>query len=208
MRATVLRMLAEDAWGAVGGIASFVGAAAVLIAVLYARETVREARAARAEAHADHLETIREQEKATDAARDAQRVEMADRERAYQAERALQRGAQVQRIADLLLELVEVARDEDLNPPPMASGGAFRSTRIPALVIRLRGALGHLAALGGPALETTEKLARERQTGDSPLTTLGDAVSSLAEIEFAVANDDSLRIPSSETKPTQTRASL
>ena len=96
---------------------------------------------------------LAEQRTATEASEAAHREQMAERERALTAEMTVQRVAQVERISTLLLNLVDVARDEQLRPPePLDEGSPFRATAIPAILVRLQSAVLILESLGGPRL--------------------------------------------------------
>jgi hypothetical protein len=87
------------------------------------------------------------------------------------AEIVLRRIEQAERVSELFLELVEVARMEYFNPPATLNetGQVMTTTRIPAIVARLKTAVAILAArairlCGGFAMSNRP----ERGPGTSP----------------------------------------
>ena len=190
-------MLVTDAWGTIGAVASVVAAGAALATVLYARATVREAKVARENAHRDHLDEIVRQEAVAEATSKAHHADMEERRCAHEAERALQRGIQLQQVAVLLNDLVDVARREHLEPPQIISeGNPFRATGIPAMIYRLRATLAFLAVLDGPILPDTTQLANEgAQGGTAAISIVSRGITALQEIERATQSDDG-RAPS------------
>lgn len=188
-------MVIADGWAAVGGIGAVVAAVAALITVIYARATVVAAREAREEAHRDHgqalaaereaaREAVAEQRAAIDAAAAAHREEMADRTRTFKAEIILQRIVQLERVADVLSELIEVAQQEHLNPPAqVAPPSPFTATRIPAMIQRLRTSLAILDTLGAPALpQCTQLTDQGAQMGTNKLRIVSMSIDGLREI--------------------------
>lgn len=200
-------MVAADAWTTVGGVASVVAAAAALVTIIYARATVQVAREARQEARRDHAQSlaaereaasaaVAEQRAAIEAAAAAHHEEMADRARAFEAEIVLERIVQLERIADVLSELVDVARDEHVSPPPqLAPPSPFRATRLPAMLERVRTGMSILAALGAPELPALTRLVNEGANYISnPMQLVALGRDSLVEVGRIVQRDEHFRI--------------
>jgi hypothetical protein len=124
---------------------------ATLTAAFFAWRTVREAKAGRAEAAAEHADAMRQAAALLDATSSAHTVEMADRARALEQERELQQQTQLNRIGDLLVELSRVALHEELNPDsvPVLPPNNIRWSPIPGLCSRLELVIAIYAALGG-----------------------------------------------------------
>ena len=170
-------------------------AVAALVAVLYARETVIDARQARKEASADHRDQMAEERTAMEAATAAHHEEMAERRRSLDAEVTLQRIVQVERVADVLVDLMDAARAEGIAPPPFFEASTIRATRIPGLLSRLRAALALLDALGGPPLLGASGIANTGYGGgSSPTPLIGSTLDALREIELLAHNEDRLRV--------------
>lgn len=112
-----------------GGIASGLAAVAALVAILYARLTVHEAKLGREQSRAAHIEAVAEQKAAAQALACAHREEMTERHLAHEAELTMQRIVAIQQTSKLLLELIDVAREEAINPPPLLNPPLpFRAT--------------------------------------------------------------------------------
>jgi hypothetical protein len=189
-------MFAADTWTTIGSGASVVAAIAALMAVRYARETVRESRAGRTDARRDHAESLREQRALLDAAHRGHEDEMAEREKALARELALQRIVQLDRVGRALIRLTEVARAEAITPPPALDPvQPIRLSAIPSVVAQLRMALRLFNRLGGPALNAAERLAEAGPHAGTPATSvLGDAFGALSEVEQIARNDESLEV--------------
>lgn len=209
-------LLLADFWSALGGMASVVAAISALVTIGYARATVREARRARKESRDAHEEeitelrsatkaAIAEQRAAAEASAAAHREEMHERDRALRADLTLQRIGQVERISQLLLSLVETAREESINPPPPLSPPMpLRATKVPAMLVRLGVAVSILDSLGGPELLVANKLARQGYGGGSnPMEVVGSGLDALREIDSLVRNHDQLKLdlPASSSTP-------
>lgn len=143
----------------IGEIASVVGAGAALAAVYVARLTVLEARDGRKEAADAHVE-------------------------AMGAERRLQQALQLERVAALLRELSDVARDEQLHPPAALSEiQPIPLSRLPSVLARLRVAVRTFDLLGGPDLPAAREVAEAGQTlGTQPIALVGTAMTALHEV--------------------------
>lgn len=134
-------------------ISAVVAAVAAVGAVYFARDTVKESVAGRKDAAKHHAAQIAEIKAATAASAEQHRIEMADRVRAFEAERALELITQLQRVHDHLFEYVDAAQSELLDPPEVVQGEdgtTFSATRLPAQYIRLRSELVILSQLDGP----------------------------------------------------------
>jgi hypothetical protein len=191
-------MVIADALNTVGGVASVAAAGAALVTVLYARATVVQARAARREAKDAHAEETRQQAQLLEATRMAHEQEMVEREKALASEMFLQRLVHLGRITDLLGEVADVARTEEVQPPPTIEGTPIRLTRTTGMLARLEAAITIFESLGGQPLAAAEKLAKEgRMANTPPLRILGDAMSALDEIAFLARENDSLTQPHS-----------
>lgn len=171
-------------------IATIVAAVAALLAVYFARKTVGEAEEARRESRKAHAEEMAEMRAAGEAAAAQHRAEMAERQRAFDADLVLRRLAQLEQISALLLHLVEVARTEYFEPPPPLhlEGGAkvVTTTRLPALQVVFRFApqrriegvivrLGHGGASPWPWASTVGAAVRPLFVEDLHAITVGGA---------------------------------
>lgn len=199
-------MVLADVLNAVGGVASVIAAGAALVTVVYARATVIQARAGRREAKDAHSEETRQQAQLLEATRMANEQEMAEREKALASEMFLQRLVHLGRITDLLGEVADVARTEEIHPPPTTAGTAITLTRTTGMLARMEAAITIFESLGGPPLATAKKLSKEGRVAKTPpMRILGDAMSALDEIAFLVRENDSLTQPHS-TSADQERA--
>jgi hypothetical protein len=106
-----------DVWAPIGAVATLGAAVAALVTVFFARATVVQARAQRTEAAAAHGEAMRHENSLLMATVDAHHREMAERGQAIATERVLQRLAQLSTIIELLREITDIARDEQVHPP-------------------------------------------------------------------------------------------
>jgi hypothetical protein len=99
-----------DVWGAVGGVGSLVAGVAAVVAIWYARATVRESRDARSESHTYHQQDLSQAQAATDATvaelRTAAEASMSVVREAERARRDAVRDRRRQRLV-LLHELAE-----------------------------------------------------------------------------------------------------
>lgn len=177
-----------DAWSAVGAIAAVVAALAALLTVLYARSTVSEARHARHESHRDHLEETGAQRRLLEASAAAHREEMEDRRSELEAERKLQRLAQLERIAQTVFDVITIAREEHLEPSPkIVEPMPFRAQLISSALARLRVSVAMLEAIGGAHLEEVSKLAdMPYGIGNSPMEIVNAGIDALRAIEWAL----------------------
>lgn len=188
-----LLMVAADVLNAVGGIASVIAAGAALVTVIYARATVAQARAARREAKDAHAEETRQQAQLLEATTMAHEQEMVEREKALASELFLQRLAHLGRITDLLGEVADVARIEQVQPPPLIEGTPFRLTRTTGMLARLEAAIVIFESLGGPPLAKAEQLSKEgRRANTPPMQIVGDAMGALDDITFLAKSNDRL----------------
>lgn len=189
-------MVVADVLNAVGGVASVIAASAALVTVVYARATVAQARVARQEARDAHAEETRQQAQLLEATEAAHQQEMRERARALASELAVQRLAQLGRITDLLGEVADVARMEQIQPPPLIEGTPFKLTRTTGMLARLEAALVIFESLGGPSLDKAKQLSKEgRWAHTPPMRIVGDAMTSLDEITFLSRDDGSLALP-------------
>ena len=133
-----------------------VAAIATIVAVIYARKTVNESQAATKAMAEQHREQIAELKASAAASHAASEKELLGRRIAFDHDLAIQRLAQLQRIADALTELIHAAREERTHPSErimdIQPGLALSSTRIPALQRQLRIEVRILKQLRGPDL--------------------------------------------------------
>jgi hypothetical protein len=188
-------MILADAWTAVGGIAAVVAAIAALITIGFAWATVRQASAARKEASNAHKEEMAEQRRAFQASTAAYQEQLQERERALAAEIKLQQVDQLERIAEVLMDLAATARAEEIDPPGRSVNDQTgrRLTGVPTVLARLRAALALLDALGGPELPTA-RLLGDQPGGTPKQRTLSNAIDALREIESLARNEDRLKL--------------
>jgi hypothetical protein len=124
---------------------------------------------------------------------------MAQRQRAHRAELTIQRITAMREVSMMLLALVDVARDEAMDPPlPLNPPLPFRATRIPAMLVSLGVALTILDSLDGPEPQAARSLAAQGfHVTDDPMRVLGAGIDALREIDSLVCNDDRLRVAAS-----------
>ena len=185
-------MIILDTWTAIGGLASVVAAAAALVTIIYARATVHEARQTRDESHQAHLEEMTDRRAAAETSAVMHHDEMQARDRALAAELSLQRIVQVGRVVDALLDLVDTARKELDDPPPLLSRDhPIRMTRIPHRQMQLRVAVELLDRLGGPTFAKTQELAKDAFIADgrNPTAVISAGTTALTEINTVVESD-------------------
>jgi hypothetical protein len=157
----------------VGAAFTTVAAMATIVAVVYARRTVSEAHAARTDSHAAHEAEMRQMERARNAAAaqhkeqlselqvaaaatySAHEEQMRQQEAVFQHDLTVRRLGQMQRVAQVLFELIGAAREETRHESPkydFGNGRLLGATAIPALQTQLRIEARILKALGGPDL--------------------------------------------------------
>ncbi len=164
-------------------IATVVAATATVWAVVYARRTVAEAQQGRAEAREAHAAQMAETSRATAAAAEQHRAEMDDREQFGDAEALNRRIVELERISELLLQIVDVARDEHRQPPERL-GTAVTGSRLPAMLRRLQNAVAAFVALDGVYPERTAELARRGFGGGmQAITLVGEGIDALDEVQ-------------------------
>jgi hypothetical protein len=138
-------------WTVIATFAAVVAAGAALVAIIYARRTVIDGRAAHSElmeaqgkARDDftsaHQEAMAAQALAREDFAAAHAAEMAERKRALDAQIAVERLAQAGRVTEILISMARTAHDETLSPPSPAAGSQ-RATFIPSVQAQLRSAL-------------------------------------------------------------------
>jgi hypothetical protein len=185
-------------------IATVVAAVAALVTIHFARQTVDEARAGRRESHNYHEEEMRAARDAAEVAEARHKAElrelefgrlagqgqheenMAERTRASARARDEERLLQLDRISALLLEIIDVARDEARDPPEKL-GAAITGTRLPAMLLRLANAVEVLRALGGPVPELAADFANSGYSaGSQAIRYLGEGIDALRDIQRVV----------------------
>jgi hypothetical protein len=193
-----LPMMIANALSIVGGVASVVAAGAALVTVIYARATVVQGRAAERESRDAHAEETRQQAQLLEATTIAHQQEMNERAKALASDLFLQRLVHLARITDLLGDVADVARIEQVHPPPLIEGTPFRMTRTTGMLVRLEAAIVIFESIGGPPLAKAEQLSKEgRRANTPPMRILGDAMAALDEITFIAKDDDRLTTPRS-----------
>ncbi|HTX07591.1 MAG TPA: hypothetical protein VME22_03210 [Solirubrobacteraceae bacterium] len=157
----------------VSGAFTALAAVATIAAVVYARRTVGEAHLTRTESHAAHLAEIAAMEQATalaaeqhkqqiselqfaaSAAYAGHEEQMAAHKEVFRHDLIVRRLVQMQRVAQVLFDLIGAAREEAVHPSQRVDLGNRRllgATPIPALQTQLRIEVRILKALGGPDL--------------------------------------------------------
>jgi len=187
------KSLASDTWTVVGGIATLVAAVAALVTIAIAYATVREARLTQREARAAHEQEVAEQRRALEASAAAHKEEMRERRQALAEEMRIQRIAQCERVAEVVMHLADTARDELVSPPP-SIGPGLSVTLIPATLMRLSVAVILLRLLGGPEVHSAQALAgRGYPSSEGAQVIASAAWNLLQEIEALARNDASLK---------------
>ena len=158
----------------VSALFTAVAAVATIAAVVYARRTVGEARLTRTESHAahaaeiaameqarmlaaeQHKQQISELQFAAAAAYAGHEEQMAAQKVVFRHDLIVRRLVQMQRVAEILFDLIGAAREESVHPSQRVDLGNRRllgATSIPALQTKLRIEVRILKALGGPDLD-------------------------------------------------------
>jgi hypothetical protein len=185
-----------DAWSPVSGIAAVIAASAALVTVWFAGRTVFEARRARKESSSAHSEEMRQQAALLATTTAAHEREMAERARALASELVVQRLAQLDKIAELLRETVDVGYREAQYPPLKPETGPFTMTRLPGLLLRLEAAVAVAGRLGCPALDGVMKVAIDHRAAPmQPLGVASDAMSALRSLSDLTQNHPALTLP-------------
>jgi hypothetical protein len=124
-------------------------------AVHYARQTVKDGATASEAAATRHAAQIAEMRSLLTATHNAHEEEASDRRRLYDHDLIIRRVAQMQRISEVLADLIDATRAEWTNPTPrydLGSGRMLAATPIMALQERLRLEVQVLESLGGPKI--------------------------------------------------------
>jgi hypothetical protein len=182
--------------------ATVVAATATVWAVIYARRTVAEAQEGRAEASAAHEAQMSEMGRAIAAAAEQHRTEMADRNQVAKTEAVGRRVEQLERMSELLLQIVDVARNEHCHPPEPLSE-AVGGSQLAAMLKRLQNAVAAFVELGGSYPERTGELARRGfGRGDQAIRLVGEGVDALSEIAMITLGLGGPHAPPSNTAST------
>jgi membrane protein implicated in regulation of membrane protease activity len=201
---------AEPSSGVVGliGLAlAAVAAIATVVAVVYARKTVSESKAATRAAAQQHTEQLAEIRAAATAAADQFRFEMEGRQRLADVE-GLERGMdQVDRIADLVLDIYDQAREELANPPEEILPG-LSGSRLAPMCVRLEIALaGQYEQYEPSPLKARTLASRGRQAEIPAVDVMAMAVDAFDDIHQLMLHFASGRTVSPRS-PTSTRIPL
>lgn len=212
-------MVLADTLSTIGSLGSVVAAGAALMAVLYARSTVREARAGRREATEAHTREAQRQVELIEATKSAHeqeasqqlqllqatqaahQQEMVDRARALASELVLQRLTQVGRVEELIGEVADIARFEIEHPPQRIAGQIGTWSRVTGALARLEAAIVICQRLGvaggvGDVLAEARKMSIDyRRVGTPPQTVVGEAMGMLDRMKFITETDESLAFP-------------
>jgi len=152
------------------------------IALWIAYGAIREARGQRSDTREAHEAQMAEQRRAAEEAAEAHRERMAEERRVAQeaaaahartlaAEAKLQRLAQTQRLADLLVEIGDSAR-------------VGHTSRLPSLLIQLRCANAVLRAVGETGLSSMKILSESEAASMNPDQLVGATVDALRAVEW------------------------
>jgi hypothetical protein len=147
----------------VSALATVIAAGATVVAVLYARKTVfyarktvTESEQAAQSAAERHTEQVHALDLISASAHAAHENEMRERKLAFDHDVWLRSLAQLQRVAQVLRELIDAAREERAHPSErildIQRGRAISSTPVQMLQVQLRIEVRVLKALGGPDL--------------------------------------------------------
>jgi hypothetical protein len=182
-------VILANVWNAIGGVGAGVATVAALVTIIVANGARKDAKTA-------HQEVMAEQRAASEAAHEAFAAEMAERNSALKSQIVLERIAQAERIGDLLVRVVDLAREEDREFGSMAPTptGSYRS--LPALLTRLSAAVVALQRLGGPPVKSASQIAASGG-GEVPTRVLSGAVSALQELDAIVRNGDEFKLDGS-----------
>jgi hypothetical protein len=183
------------------------GASASLAAVVYARKTVAESIQGRKDGGKAHREQMAELAKARQdasqqsgaqllemvnagsAAANQHAVEMDDRRRMAETEAQNRRIVQLERISELVLEIVDTARAEFRDQPPPLSPG-HTGSRLYGMFRRLNNALASFAALGGDVPQPVMNFAHDgplnARNHGALLSIVGNGVDALDAIQFRI----------------------
>jgi hypothetical protein len=182
-------IVAVDVWSIIGSVSSVIAAIAASVAVWLAKATVDEARASRRDGERGLAELLARQQTQLEAMSTAHHEEMTQRAESLAAERELEVIRQLQRIAGMLQDLADCARDESVNPPRLVSEiSPIPLTRIPGLLARLQTAVESLRALAGPNLPGVLGTAEYGYNVGTPaIHFVGEAIAGLREVESAIS---------------------
>lgn len=164
-------------WDAVGAIAGVVNVLVLPLALWIAYLAIREARTQRREARQAHEAQLAEQRRNAEEAGEAHRERLAEQQRALAAEVKLQRLAQLQRMADVLLAIRDAARAQDRD-------------RLPALLAQLRVANAVLRAHGETVLSTLRILSEGEAAGMNSERLLSVAIDALGAAERCARSEE------------------
>lgn len=90
---------------------------------------------------------------------------------------------QLERISELLLGIVNLAREEHQHPP-QPLGPALSGSRLPAMMRRLENAVAAFVALDGINPDQTSELARRGYgAGSNAMRIVGEGIEALDEIQ-------------------------
>jgi hypothetical protein len=175
---------------------------AALVALYYARETVRQGRAGQREAHEWRQEDLAERRRAMsdaasaraenldelrhlkDQAAAAHSEQMHERARAAESDRHIQQLSALDRIVAGLVDLAIVAWNESENPPPPRPL-ALPPTQLHIVRARLQAPAAVHRALGGRRLTKLDEIVEQLQSyagGDPANKFIGLAVLALGEV--------------------------
>jgi hypothetical protein len=181
-------------------ISGVVAAVAAVGAVYFARDTVQQSIEGRKDADKHHDAQIAEMKAATVASAEQHRIEMKDRNRLAEADKRNQQLMQLDRVAELLRQIADVARDEHRNhPEPLAPG--HTGSKLPIMCMRLENALHVLVGLDLPNPPKTYELAETRGRL-SPILSVGDAVDALYEIQQLTLDVGAGQVQTTASAPT------
>ncbi len=146
-----------------------IAAGAGVTAVYYAHKTVTESEEAAQAAAERHSEQINELQLVSSSAHAAHENEMRERRVAFDRDVMVRGLIQLQRVAQVLRELIDAAREERTHPSERVTdiqpGRALSSTPVQMLQVQLRIEVRILKALGGPDLS---QVIRREERDDQP----------------------------------------
>jgi hypothetical protein len=164
-------------------IASVIAAGGAVVAVYFARDTVKESITGRAEAARHHGEQIAAMQNATEAAAKQHQAEMDDRRKVALADAFDRQFRQLGEVIEMVLQIGNVARTD----PRLATSPSVQvkgNPQIPSMLIALEGAITVLAALGVPNPPETYKLVHDgRNAGTAVLDVANMSVGALMALQ-------------------------
>jgi len=179
-----------------GDVLTLLAVVAALLAVWYARATVRIARDARKDAATAHAEQMARLAEQLQASTKAHQQEMISRDRQLDRDLWVQRLTRLGRLQDLLGETADIGRAEIEAPPPRIHGQPGTWTRVTGALLRVEAELSILELLGCELPSDIRKTATDcRRVGVQPGEVVSRTMSALQVVLHAAENNPAFRPP-------------